>query len=140
MVRGAVAAPRLAAGVHGRRVHYLLVSTAPLLPDGRTYENTEHCYQILTHAICDARYLELIPPAAVIDRRNPDPVIFLADEEDRRADAGEIAALEEQREAIEEEAERMRERLAGRFVLCTAPSCSEVAKTGLWVRSGSRAC
>lgn len=75
-----------APGIHGRRIHYLLVSTAiDSLPNGDPYENTDRCYGILISAICDARYLELIPCRAVIDRRNPEPKLFRVDDEDAPA-------------------------------------------------------
>jgi len=70
---------------HDRRIHYRLVSPKhePFVgPDGNPYLNTERCFITLTVAIRDARYLGLIPPGAVIDRRNPEPTIFLAEEED----------------------------------------------------------
>ena len=49
----------LKAGVHDRRVHYILISQATpvLLPDGRPYENTEIHAEKLIYAARDARYL-----------------------------------------------------------------------------------
>ena len=66
-------------GVHIRRVHYQAVSqqTPILLPDGTPYENTEDCWGVLGKASKFARYLELVDPAAFVDRRNPDPAVFV---------------------------------------------------------------
>jgi hypothetical protein len=69
--------------VHVRRIHYTLVSqsTPFLQPNGEPYENTLDCWQALGSAGRDARYLGLLPAdVVIIDRRNPDPVIYLADE------------------------------------------------------------
>jgi hypothetical protein len=64
-------------GVHLRRLHYLLVSTASVaLPDGSPYENTDRCWKYLGSAACDARYLDLVPAATFRDRRAPEPIVF----------------------------------------------------------------
>ncbi len=64
-------------GVHLRRIHYVLVSQPePILwPNGEPYENTENNWTVLDTASLAARYLGLIPPDVLIDRRNPAPVI-----------------------------------------------------------------
>jgi hypothetical protein len=66
-------------GVHLRRVHYQVISQEPTvkMPNGLPYENTEKCWEFLVSASKSARYLELVDPAAFVDRRNPQPVIFL---------------------------------------------------------------
>jgi len=71
-------------GMHDRRIHYLLVSqkTQILNIFGEPYENTERQWGLLCVAIRDARYLELIPPGAIVDRRNPEPAIYYASEGD----------------------------------------------------------
>lgn len=71
-------------GVHLRRVHYQIISQNPpiKLPDGTTYENTERCWDILGMASKMARYLELVDPAAFVDRRNHDPLIFVSEDPD----------------------------------------------------------
>src|SRR5579863_4599433 len=67
--------------VHIRRVHYQIVSqrTAVLMPNGKPYENTAECWDMLNMASKVARYLQLVDPAAFTDRRNDDPVICVAD-------------------------------------------------------------
>src|SRR5436305_663194 len=64
--------------VHIRRVHYQIISQKPpvLLPNGKPYENTEECWNILNLASKAARYLHLVDPAAFNDKRNPDPVVY----------------------------------------------------------------
>jgi len=63
--------------VHIRRVHYQIVSqrVPVLLPNGKPYENTAECWDMLNMASKAARYLQLVDPAAFSDRRNDDPVI-----------------------------------------------------------------
>ena len=65
-------------GVHIRRVHYQIISQSPpvVMPNGKPYENTEACWDILNQASKMARYLNLVDPGAFVDRRNPDPRIF----------------------------------------------------------------
>ena len=63
-------------GVHLRRIHYRLVSKAPAKPDGRIYENTDNDWKYLTSAAKYARYLGMVDISAIIDRRNPDPIVF----------------------------------------------------------------
>ena len=69
--------------LHIRRIHYRLISsTRPFQrPNGEAYENTEACWDALCNAGRDARYLGLIPRGPIIDRRNPEPMIYIADEE-----------------------------------------------------------
>jgi len=68
-------------GVHLRRVHYQIVSqeTPLLLPNGTPYENTEKCWDALGMAAKAARYLGRVHPAAFVDRRNPEPLIYMPD-------------------------------------------------------------
>lgn len=65
-------------GVHLRRVHYQIVSQDPPLtrPDGTAYENTERDWNYLCNAAKWARYLNLVDPAAFVDRRNPDAIVY----------------------------------------------------------------
>jgi len=65
-------------GVHLRHIHYQLVSQDPpvVKPDGRPYENTTNDWAYLLQASKAARYLNLVDPAAFVDRRNPDPHIY----------------------------------------------------------------
>jgi len=64
--------------VHIRRVHYQIISQDPpvFLPNGKPYENTEECWNVLNLASKAARYLRLVDPGAFNDRRNPDPVVY----------------------------------------------------------------
>ena len=68
-------------GVHLRRVHYQIISQDPSvsMPNGKPYENTEGCWDYLGTASKAARYLELVDPGAFVDRRNPEPAIFVAE-------------------------------------------------------------
>ena len=64
--------------VHLRRVHYQLISQeSPTKHDGTTYENTEACWDYLCAAGKYARHLGLVDPAAFVDRRNPEPYIYM---------------------------------------------------------------
>lgn len=66
------------AGAHIRRVHYQLVSQgSPTDFDGKPYENTFKCWHDLTEASKHARYLGLVDVGAVVDRRNPEPRIYM---------------------------------------------------------------
>jgi hypothetical protein len=62
---------------HIRAIWYRLISQRdPVLRvNGSPIENTDDCYRELNEAIRDARHLDLIPGDAIIDRRNPPPVI-----------------------------------------------------------------
>lgn len=66
-------------GAHLRRVHYVLVSQeeAVRLPSGAAYENTVESWLALNAASKAARYLGLVPIEALVDRRNPDPILNL---------------------------------------------------------------
>lgn len=66
-------------GVHVREIFYKLVSQrdAVIRVNGKPFENTLECFNQLGVAIRDARYLDLIPGDAIIDRRNPPPIINL---------------------------------------------------------------
>lgn len=70
-------------GVHLRRVHYRLVQQEepPTKHNGESYENTEGCWAYLCNAGKYARILGLVDPAAFVDRRNPDPHIYLHGEQ-----------------------------------------------------------
>jgi hypothetical protein len=59
--------------VHIRRVHYQIVSQDPpiTLPNGTPYVNTIECWDTLMMAAKHARYLQLVDPAAFVDRKNP---------------------------------------------------------------------
>ncbi len=63
---------------HIRRVHYQIVSQDPpvMLPNGKPYENTVECWDILNLASKAARYLRLVDPEAFNDRRTPDVMIY----------------------------------------------------------------
>ena len=68
-------------GVHLRRIHYQLVSmseeSGPVLkPDGEPYLNTQNDWALLGRAALAARYLDIVPTAAFVDRRNDEPRIF----------------------------------------------------------------
>jgi hypothetical protein len=55
-------------GVHLRRLHYLLFSTATIVfPNGKPYENTHNCWEYLGRASSDARYLDLVPRGELED-------------------------------------------------------------------------
>lgn len=64
-------------GVHLRRAHYIMVSQPNPIPkpDGTPYLNTENDWKFLSVASLAARYLGLIPSDALVDRRNPDPLV-----------------------------------------------------------------
>ena len=67
-------------GTHLRHIHYRLVSQpAPFRkPDGSPYENIDNDWALLVNASRDARYLKLVDADTFVDRRNPDPMIFLS--------------------------------------------------------------
>jgi hypothetical protein len=68
-------------GAHLRRIHYVLISqpeNTVLMPDGSPYLNLARpCFDLLNKASLDARYLNLVRPEWLVDRRNDDPVIYL---------------------------------------------------------------
>jgi len=65
-------------GVHLRRVHYRLVSRGDVMrADGVLYENNKDSWGYLNNASRYARYLGLVDPEDIVDRRNPRPHIFM---------------------------------------------------------------
>jgi len=66
------------AEVHLRRVHYWLISHERQIakPDGEPYRNTADDWQLLITATLAARYLGLIDPRQIVERRNPTPVEY----------------------------------------------------------------
>jgi hypothetical protein len=75
-------------GVHLRRVHYQIISQDPpvKLPDGMkikigegeytdVYLNYDACWNFLTQASKQARYLGLVDAGAFDDRRNPEAIV-----------------------------------------------------------------
>jgi len=65
-------------GIHLRRIHYQVVSQDPpvVKPNGKPYQNTTNDWAYLLQASKAARYLNLVDPAAFVDRRNPGPHIY----------------------------------------------------------------
>ncbi len=65
-------------GMHLRRAHYRLVVLAdPVIkPTGDPYVNDGASWGTLKRASLAARYLNLIPAGSLVDRKNPDPIIF----------------------------------------------------------------
>jgi hypothetical protein len=68
------------ARAHLRRVHYFLVSLGGRVkfPNGKPYENTVECWDMLNMASKAARYLGLVDPGAFNDKRTP-PVVTYAE-------------------------------------------------------------
>jgi hypothetical protein len=65
-------------GVHLRRVHYRIVSEGNILkPDGELYENNSGCWEYMQQASRQARYMGLVDPEELVDRRNPKPRIYM---------------------------------------------------------------
>jgi hypothetical protein len=65
-------------GVHLRRVHYRIVSEGNIVkPDGELYENNNGCWQYMQGASRQARYLGLVDPEEVVDKRNPESNIYM---------------------------------------------------------------
>jgi hypothetical protein len=66
---------------HLRRVHYFLVSLGGrvVFPNGKPYENTIECWDMLNMASKAARYLQLVDPGAFNDKRTP-PVVTYAED------------------------------------------------------------
>jgi hypothetical protein len=70
---------------HLRRAHYVLSSQphgSIRLPNGKIYENTLLCWHLLCHAAKHCRYLNLSNGQTLIDRRNPDALIFEESDEE----------------------------------------------------------
>jgi hypothetical protein len=82
-------------GWHYRRIHYVLISQSPRLPFWKSftvgkgalkqvysatdgYLNTDGHWRELNNACRDAVYLGLVPLDAYVDRRNPNPISYLA--------------------------------------------------------------
>jgi hypothetical protein len=63
------------ANSHLRRMHYKIISQKRRvkLPDGRPFENTERCWDILRQSSGFARHLGLVDPGQFQDHRNPEP-------------------------------------------------------------------
>jgi hypothetical protein len=65
---------------HIRRIHYVLQAQphgSVLMRDGiRPYENTDECWNDVLLASKYARVLGLVAPEALVDRRNPEPMLF----------------------------------------------------------------
>jgi hypothetical protein len=80
---------RMQPGSHVRRLHYIMVSQETLLPlpngEGQ-YVNTLGCSQLLHRASADARYLGMISDGVIIDRRNPEANVYLAEAAEEPAD------------------------------------------------------
>src|SRR4029077_19231737 len=53
--------------------------------DRHRYENTTNDAKFLGCAIRDAIYLDLLPPEAIVDAKNPDPLELLIEEEKQPA-------------------------------------------------------
>jgi hypothetical protein len=66
-------------GAHLRRIHYRLVARADVVrADGVLYENDANSWAYLNSASRFARYLGLVDPEDIVDRRNPAPNIYVA--------------------------------------------------------------
>src|SRR5215217_5151327 len=66
-------------GAHLRRIHYRLVARADVVrADGVLYENDANSWAYLNSASRFARYLGLVDPEDIVDRRNPAPNIYMA--------------------------------------------------------------
>src|SRR5215217_1885530 len=65
-------------GTHLRRIHYRLDAQKNILkPDGELYENNQECWNYMQQASRQARYMGLVNPEEVVDRRNPNPRIYM---------------------------------------------------------------
>jgi len=66
-------------GAHLRRIHYRRVARADVVrADGVLYENDANSWAYLNSASRFARYLGLVDPEDIVDRRNPAPNIYMA--------------------------------------------------------------
>jgi hypothetical protein len=63
-------------------------SATIVLPNGKPYENTHSCWKYLGRASADARYLDLVPAGAFVDRRAPEPIVYIPDDEDSEGSIG----------------------------------------------------
>ena len=68
-------------GCHIRKLHYAIVVQDEDVPklDGSPYRNTKKDAELLEEASKKARYLGLIDPRHLKDRRNPEPYFFAPD-------------------------------------------------------------
>jgi hypothetical protein len=65
-------------GAHLRRLHYRLVARGNTMrADGKLYENNQNSWDYLNAASRYARYLGLVDPEDIVDRRNPSPNIYM---------------------------------------------------------------
>jgi hypothetical protein len=65
-------------GVHLRRIHYHIVSAGSILKHGgELYENNKDCWNYMQQASRQARYMGLVDPEELVDRRNPEPKIYM---------------------------------------------------------------
>jgi hypothetical protein len=65
-------------GVHLRRMHYRIDAEHNVVkPDGKPYENNKDCWQYMQGASRQARYLGLVNPEVLVDRRNPAPDLYM---------------------------------------------------------------
>jgi len=66
-------------GAHLRRIHYRLVARGDVVrADGVLYENDANSWAYLNNASRYARYLGLVDPENIIDRRNLAPHIYMS--------------------------------------------------------------
>jgi hypothetical protein len=66
-------------GAHLRRIHYRLVARGDVMrADGMLYENDANSWAYLNDASRFARYLGLVDPEDLVDRRNPAPHVHMA--------------------------------------------------------------
>jgi len=65
-------------GIHLRRVHYAIISqeTPIQTPDGKPYENTDHCWGQLLNASKQARYLSLVDAEDFDDKKHAEPTDY----------------------------------------------------------------
>jgi hypothetical protein len=66
-------------GYHYRRIHYRLISQSEAITffKGGTYLNTDKCWDELNGAARDGVHLGLVPLDAYVDRRNPNPFLYV---------------------------------------------------------------
>lgn len=71
-------------GVHLRRIHYQIISqeTPVITPEGKEYQNTNQDWGKLANASKWARYLKYIDCSDLEDRRNSEPKIYTASDEE----------------------------------------------------------
>jgi hypothetical protein len=77
---------------HIRALHYQLVSQSEpvIMPDGEPYLNTNQCWKKLNNAMKWARYLGIIDPESLDDRRAPAPKLYFPYEWDLQEPSCEI--------------------------------------------------